>query len=172
MRGAGARWIVSDWEDVETWANLVIAFSDGTKAVVNASFAMLGGVRNTLEVYTTNAVYHANMTPNTGLQVFTPDPEAFGTEYLHEKIESRTGWVSAAPDEDWARGYPQEMQDFIEAVAQRRQPVSGLDTAVGVVDVIYGGYLSAAQGSRVDLTAAVGADRAPLSTRDTRGADL
>lgn len=175
MGGAGARWIVSDWEDVETWANLVIAFSDGTKAVINASFAMLGGVRNALEIYTTNAVYHANMTPNSGLQVFTPDPEAFGTEYLHEKIESRTGWISVAPDEDWVRGYPQEMQDFVDAVAQGRDPVSGLDTAIGVVDVIYAGYLSAAQGRRVDLseprTPSAGADPARLTAHGTRGVE-
>lgn len=148
-------WIVSDWHDVETWANLVMSFSDGTRAVVTASFAMLGGVRNKLEIYTTNAVFHANMTPNTGLEVFTPDAAAFGDEYLHEKVESRTGWISAAPDEDWVRGYPQEMQDFVECVAQGRQPVSGLQLAAQVVDVIYAGYVSAVEGRRVDLGAVI-----------------
>lgn len=148
---AGHDWIVSDWRDVETWANLVMSFSDGTKAVVAASFAMLGGVRNTLEIYTTNAVFHANMTPNTGLEVYTPDSGAFGDEYLHEKIESRTGWIAAAPDEDWVRGYPQEMQDFVECVAYRRQPISGLELAADVIEVVYASYLSAEEGRRVDL---------------------
>jgi len=144
-------WTVDDWEDVETWANLVMSFSDGTKAVVNASFAMLGGVRNVMEIFTTNAVYQNNMTPNTSLHVFTPDAQAFGQEYLHEKLESRTGWISASPDEDWVRGYPQEMQDFMEAVANGREPVSGLQLASDVVDVIYAAYLSAERGSRVAL---------------------
>jgi predicted dehydrogenase len=148
---AGHDWVVSDWDDVETWANTVIGFSDGTKAVITASFAMLGGVRNMLEVYTTSAAFHANMTPNSSLQVFTPDAAAFGNEYLHEKVESRTGWISVSPDEDWVRGYPQEMQDFVESIVEHRQPVADLDIAIDVVDVIYASYVSAEEGRRVDL---------------------
>ncbi len=151
VRQSGHDWLVSDWEDVETWSNLVISFADGTKAVVTASFAMLGGIRNIFEVYTTNAVFHGNMTPNNALMVYSPDARAFGDEYLQEKIETRAGWISAAPDEDWERGYPQEMQDFMEAVAGGRQPVSGLDLARSVVDVIYAGYQSAAEGRRIAL---------------------
>jgi predicted dehydrogenase len=145
-------WLVSDWEDVERWSNVVLDFSDGSRAAITASFAMLGGVRNLFEVYTTNAVFRANVTPNDGLMIFSPDQTAFGDEYLHEKVESRAGWVSASPDEDWARGYPQEMQDFIECVASGRQPVSGLALARQVVEVIYTSYVSAEQGRRIDLT--------------------
>ncbi|HMH57848.1 MAG TPA: Gfo/Idh/MocA family oxidoreductase [Galbitalea sp.] len=145
-------WLVSDWEDVERWSNVVLDFSDGSRAAITASFAMLGGVRNLFEVYTTNAVFRANVTPNDGLLIFSPDAKAFGDEYLHEKVESRAGWISASPDEDWARGYPQEMQDFIECVAAGRQPVSGLALARQVVEVIYASYVSAEQGRRIDLT--------------------
>lgn len=150
-RRAGHDWIVSDWQDVETWANLVMGFSDGSQAVITASFAMLGGVRNTFEVYTTNSVYRGNMTPNDGLLVYTPDAQAFGSEYLHEKIETRTGWITAAPDEDWVRGYPQEMQDFMESIAAGREPVSGLRLAADVVEVIYAAYQSAEEGRRIAL---------------------
>ena len=151
VRRGGHDWIVSDWQDVETWASLIMGFSDGSQAVIAASFAMLGGVRNTFEVYTTNAVYRGNMTPNDGLLVYSPDGTAFGSEYLHEKIETRTGWITAAPDEDWVRGYPQEMQDFMEAIATGREPVSGLRLAADVVEVIYAAYLSAAEGRRIPL---------------------
>ena len=152
VRRGGHSWLVSDWQDVETWASLTMNFSDGTKAIIAASFAMLGGVRNTFEVYTTNSAYRGNMTPNDGLLVYSPDPKAFGSEYLHEKIETRTGWITAAPDEDWVRGYPQEMQDFMEAIAGGRQPVSGLGLASDVVEVIYAAYVSAEEGRRVPLT--------------------
>jgi predicted dehydrogenase len=91
------------------------------------------------------------MTPNDGLLVYSPDPNAFGAEYLHEKIETRTGWISAAPDEDWVRGYPQEMQDFMEAIAAGREPVAGLRLAADVVEVIYSAYLSSAEGRRIPL---------------------
>ena len=151
VKRSGHGWLVSDWRDVETWANLVMGFSDGSQAVITASFAMLGGVRNAFEVYTTNSVYRANMTPNDGLLVYSPDPNAFGAEYLHEKIETRTGWISAAPDEDWVRGYPQEMQDFMEAIAAGREPVAGLRLAADVVEVIYSAYLSSAEGRRIPL---------------------
>jgi predicted dehydrogenase len=144
--------LVSDWEDVETWSNVVLTFDDGTKAAITASFAMLGGVRNSFEVYTTNAAVRSSMTPNDALLVFTPDPEAFGTEYLQEKVESRAGWNSASADEDWARGYPHEMQDFLECLALGRQPVSDLRLARDVVDVIYASYVSAEEGRRVDLS--------------------
>lgn len=151
VREAQGGFLVDDWSDVETWANVVISFSDGAKAAITASFAMLGGVRNILEVYTTNGAYRANMTPNNSLEAFTPDPEAFGAEYLHEKIETRTGWMSVSPDEDWSRGYPQEMQNFVEAVRGEAEPISDLRLATDVVDVIYASYLSAESGIRVEL---------------------
>jgi len=28
------------------------------------------------------------------------------------------------PDEDWMRGYPQEMEDFVDAVREGREPLS------------------------------------------------
>ena len=147
----GRRWLVSDWVDVETWSTAVLTFTDGTKAVVNASFAMLGGVRNTLEVYATNTVVKCAMTPNDGLLAYAPDDEVFGSEYLAEKLETKGGWSTPAPDEDWVRGYPQEMQDFMECVASGREPLSGGALARDVVEVVYAAYLSAESGRRVDL---------------------
>ena len=149
--GLTADWLVADWDDVETWATTVLSFEDGSRAVIAASFAMLGGIRNCFEVYTGNAVFRARMTPSDGLMVYSPDPAAFGDEYLHEKAESRTGWIAASPDEDWVRGYPQEMQDFMECIATDREPLSGLQLARDVVDVIYASYESAALGQTVRL---------------------
>jgi predicted dehydrogenase len=154
-------WLVEDWVDVERWANVVLRFDDDTRAVITASFAMLGGTRNMFEVYTTNSAFRANMTPSDGLLAFTPDAAAFGEEYLHEKVESRTGWISASPDEDWIRGYPQEMQDFMSSVAEGRQPTSGLDLARDVVDVVYSSYISAEEGRRVELTEPAEGERIP-----------
>jgi len=149
---AGRNWLVEDWDDVERWANIVLRFTDGSRAVITASFAMLGGVRNQFEFYSTNASFRGNMTPNNGLLVFTPDAEALGNEYLHEKLESRTGWIAASPDEDWARGYPQEMQHFMSCATQGTEPLSGFELARDVVEVVYSGYVSAEEGRRVQLS--------------------
>ena len=145
------RWFVSDWVDVETWANAVLTFDDGTKAVVTASFVMLGGVRNTLEIYGTNAVVKANMTPSDAMVAYAPHEETFAAEYLTEKLETKGGSSTPAPDEDWIRGYPHEMQDFMECVAYDRAPLSDGALARDVVEVVYAAYLSAATGRRVDL---------------------
>jgi predicted dehydrogenase len=48
-------------------------------------------------------------------------------------------------------GYPAELQDFVESVAIGREPISGGSLARDVVAVVYGAYLSAAEGRRVDL---------------------
>ena len=49
------------------------------------------------------------------------------------------------------RGYPQELEDFVDAIRDRRAPLSDADLAREVVEVVYAGYLSAASGRRVDL---------------------
>lgn len=49
------------------------------------------------------------------------------------------------------RGYPQEMQDFVEAVYYGRDPVSDGELGRQVVEVTYAAYLSAEEGRRIDL---------------------
>jgi predicted dehydrogenase len=49
------------------------------------------------------------------------------------------------------RGYPQELEDFVDCLLTGREPVSGLDLAYQTVEVIYAAYLSAEKGERVEL---------------------
>ncbi len=151
FRKTPEKWMVSDWEDVEDWSSLIIEFEDSSHAVIMSTDGMLGGTRNTMEVYLSNAVVRANMSPNTAVEVYAPDSGVFGDEYLVEKVETKAGWNFPSPDEDWERGYPQELEDFIEAIIADREPVSGLGLAEEVVNVIYAGYLSAETGERVLL---------------------
>lgn len=145
------RWIAADPDDVENWANLVLAFEDGTRGLVTVSDAGLGGLNTKIGVYMTNAVLHTNMTQNTAVQAYAPDPTIFGEEYFTEKLETKAGWTFPSPDEDWFRGYPQEMRDFVECIRENREPLAGVDLAVDCVEVIYAAYLSAAEGRRVVL---------------------
>lgn len=145
------QWLVSDYENVESWGTVIITFTDGTRAVVIASFAALGGIRNMLDIYTSNAVIKCNMTSNDALLVYAPDNHVFGDEFISEKLGTRAGWNFSSFDEDWMRGYPQEMQDFMECIAEDRQPVSDGRLARDVIEVIYSAYLSAESGKRVEL---------------------
>ena len=138
-------------EDVEDWAVAIITFDDGTKATVHSNDVTLGGVRNVVTAYLTNGVLQANITPSTSVMAYAPDGAVWGDEYISEKVETKAGWQFPAPEEDWMRGYPQELEDFVDAIRQRREPLSGGALARDVVEVIYAGYLSAATGRRVEL---------------------
>lgn len=144
-------WLVDEWEDVEDWSAAVITFEDGTKATVHATDVSLGGVKNLVTAYLTTAVVQVNINPNSAVVAYAPDGAVFKDEYLTEKVETKAGWQFPSPDEDWMRGYPQELEDFVDAIRERREPVSGGDLAREVVEVIYAGYLSAERGCRVDL---------------------
>jgi predicted dehydrogenase len=150
-RRGTTKWLAADPVDVENWANVAITFEDGTRGLVTVTDAGLGGLQAKIAVYMTNAVMHANMTQNTALQAYAPDPNIFGQEYFTEKIETKAGWTFPSPDEGWFRGYPQEMQDFVEAIATGREPLAGIDLAADCIEVIYAAYLSAAEGRRVSL---------------------
>jgi len=145
------KYIVSAWEDVEDWGVMVIHFEDNSTATVFSSDGVLGGVRNLLTAYLSNAVVNVNMNPNNVLQVYAPEPHIFGDEYIAEKLETKAGWNFPSPDEDWVRGYPQELEDFVDAVRLDREPISGIDLARDVVEAIYAGYASAEEGKRILL---------------------
>jgi predicted dehydrogenase len=49
------------------------------------------------------------------------------------------------------RGYPQELADFVDAVREGREPLSGALLARETVEVIYAAYVSAREGRCVDL---------------------
>jgi len=145
------KWLVSDWEDVEDWSAAILTFEDGTKATVMSTDVSLGGVKNLVTAYLSNSVVQVNINPNTSLVVYAPDGKIWGDEYITEKVETKGGWQFPSPDEDWMRGYPQEMEDFVDAVREGREPRSGALLAHETVEVIYAAYVSAQEGRRVDL---------------------
>jgi predicted dehydrogenase len=151
FRAEPRKWLAHDWHDVEDWSAAILTFEDGTKATVLATDVSLGGVKNLLTAYLSNGVVEVNINPNTALRVYAPDGAVWGEEYLTEKVETRAGWQFPSPDEDWMRGYPQEMADFVDAVREGREPLSGALLARETVEVIYAAYVSAQEGRRVEL---------------------
>ncbi|GAG00099.1 unnamed protein product, partial [marine sediment metagenome] len=81
-----------------------------------------------------------------------PREEQLADVYVMEKIGTKQGWSNPSPDENWMFGYPQEIQDFMEAIATDREPKSGTLAASDVVNVLYAAYLSAERkGEEVDI---------------------
>jgi predicted dehydrogenase len=134
------------YDDIEDCAQTHITFSDGTVADIFASELVMGGVYNWMEVFCNNHRTRCNMNPSDALETFNPREDVFKDIYVVEKISTKQGWTFPAPDEGWQHGYPQEFQDFMESIAQDREPLSGIDLARDTIATIYTGYLSAERG--------------------------
>lgn len=143
--------IVTGWDDVEDFATLIVTFEDGSVAQLTSTDTRMGGIRNFLSAYGSRAVVTANINPNTTCQAYTPDGAYFAPEYLVEKTETKEGWSFPAPDEDAVTGYPDELRDFLGAIAGGHAPKSDLMLAMDVMLLVYAGYVSAAEKRQVDL---------------------
>src|SRR5882757_1418048 len=137
--------------DVEDWGTLTVTFSDGTKATVFSGDMIMGGVRNLIETYTSGGSLFANITPNTHMMIYQTDEEKLASVYIAEKVDRKTGWQYICLEEEWTRGYLQEIQDFMEGVATGRQPLADLALAFETIKVNYAGYWAAEEGRRVTL---------------------
>src|ERR1700744_3737690 len=137
--------------DVEDWGTLTLTFSDGTKATIFSGDMIMGGVRNLIETYTSGGSLFANITPNNHLMSYQTSEEKLASVYITEKVDRKTGWQYVCLEEEWTRGYLQEIQDFMECAATGRQPLSDLALAYETIKVNYAGYWAADEGRRVHL---------------------
>jgi predicted dehydrogenase len=145
------KWVGEGWVDVESWAALIITFDDGSRGIVWASEAVLGGMESSLEIFASNAHLRCRMEHAGLVDAFAPSPGIFEREYLMEKLETKAGWSQPAPDEDWAQGHRQAAQDFVECVATDRAPLADGWLGRDVIETVYAGYVSASEGRRVEL---------------------
>jgi predicted dehydrogenase len=144
-------YIKSNPVDVEDWGMLTLTFSDGTKSTVFSGDMIMGGVRNVVETYTNGGALFANITPNNHLTSYMTDEAKLGSVYITEKVDRKTGWQFVCLEEEWTRGYLQEIQNFMECVATGRQPLADVALAYETIKVNYAGYWSAEEGRRIAL---------------------
>src|SRR5215472_634443 len=137
--------------DVEDWGTLTVTFSDGTKATVFSGDMIMGGVRNLIETYTSGGSLFANITPNNHMMSYQTSEEKLAGVYITEKVDRKTGWQYVCLEEEWTRGYLQEIQDFMECAATGRAPLADLGLAQETIRVNYAGYWAAEEGRRVVL---------------------
>ena len=145
------KYILSHPVDVEDWAMMNMTFTDGTKSTVFAGDMILGGVRNLVETYTTGGILNANMCPSTGMVMYHTDEDKLADVYITEKVDRKTGWQFVCLEEEWTRGYIQEIQDFMECKAYGRQPLADVSLAFDTIQATYAAYWSAAEGKRIKL---------------------
>jgi predicted dehydrogenase len=137
--------------DVEDWGMLTLTFSDGTKSTIFSGDMIMGGVRNLVETYTSGGALFANITPNNHMTSYLTDEEKLADVYITEKVDRKTGWQFICLEEEWTRGYSQEIQDFMECVAFGREPRADLGLAYETTKLNYAAYWSAEEGRRIAL---------------------
>jgi predicted dehydrogenase len=143
--------LVTGWGDVETWSQITVTFTDGTKGTFFAADDLLGGMESNMDIRLSNARIKFDLCPVRVCQFYTVDPAPVKDVYFNEKQETKAGLSFPNPHEEWLLGYPHEIQDFMEAIAFNRQPLTGLELAKQVVEVLYAGYLSMEEGRKVLL---------------------
>jgi predicted dehydrogenase len=140
------------YDDIEDYSQVHITFDDGTVADIFSSELVLGGVHNWMEVFANNHRTRCNLNPVNALETYNPREDLLKDVYVTEKIGTKQGWSHPAPDEDWQHGYPQEFQDFMESIAQNREPLSGAELARDTIAALYSGYFSAERhGAEVEV---------------------
>ncbi|GIO12301.1 dehydrogenase [Cohnella xylanilytica] len=137
--------------DVEDNGTVVIAFSDGSKALIIATDVCLGGSKNYVELYCNDAALQCNLTMNDMMSTYFLDEDGLDNVYLSEMLPSKRGWNKPFIADEMIRGYTDEMQDFMEAIYYDREPKSGFKLAYDTIKVIYAAYKSAEVGRRIPI---------------------
>ncbi|MCM1487879.1 MAG: Gfo/Idh/MocA family oxidoreductase [Firmicutes bacterium] len=145
------RHIKANPQDVEDFGTAVITFSDKTKAIIIATDTLLGGSRNYVEAYCNDAVLKGNLTMNDMMSTYFVDEDNLDDVYISEMLPIKTGWNNPFVVDEIVRGYSAEMQDFMEAVAYGREPVSGFKLAYDTAKLTYAAYKSAELGEKIIL---------------------
>ena len=145
------RHIAASPNDVEDYGNVILTFTDGTKASILATDTLLGGSRNYVELYCNDAVINCKLTMSDMMDTYFLDEDRLDNVYISEMLPSKTGWNHPFLEDEIIRGYTDEMRDFMEAIYYDREPQSGFDLAYDTIKIIYAAYKSAELGHAVKL---------------------
>lgn len=138
-------------DDVEDFSTIVVTFSDGTKAICMANDNTLGGVKNYVEIFTSDSALTCNITPSDNLMTYFLDHDGIEDVFISEMLKEKTGWNAAYVRDDIMRGYTPECSEFAHCVAENRPSMAGFDLAYDTIKIVYAAYISAEEGRRVDL---------------------
>jgi len=144
--------VATDWGEVENWGSAVIAFEDGSRGVASGSDNWLGGMDSRLQLLAARARFECNLSPADNLRAFAAGPDVFGNEPLVEKLETGAGWSNPMPDEDWTSGHLSLCQAVADAMIHGREMPADAELGIGVTNLVYAAYVSAAEGRRVELS--------------------
>jgi len=133
-----------DKTELEDDVIALLEFESGQTALLESSWALLGGMDSITHVLGTEGVIHADLLKGQGLQVFSL--QGYG-----DYAPGARGWTF--PDVEWLHlnGYPQEDAHFVECMRSGATPRENGEDGKAVLEIMLACYASAAEGRRVAL---------------------
>jgi myo-inositol 2-dehydrogenase / D-chiro-inositol 1-dehydrogenase len=130
----------------EDHAIVTVRFDGPRVGLIEASWAMPGGMDDRAEIVGSRGVTYADLVRGSSLATFSD----VGYGYAVEKAPDTRGWTFTVFEEVWNSGFPQEMDHFVRCVAEDAVPGETGEDGRAVLEIIYAAYRAARLG-RVDL---------------------
>jgi predicted dehydrogenase len=122
---------------------LHLEFAGGVSGLVEASWALEGGMQSRLEVWGARGFVEADLLQGTGLRAYTRDGLPGGPP--------AAGWSTPPADWLWENGYPQELGHFLDCFRCGETPEESGADGLAVLEILYAAYASARAGRSVTL---------------------
>ena len=145
------RHIAAKPNDVEDAGTAILTFSDGTKATIIATDTLLGGSKNSIELYCNDTAINCKLTMNDMMSTYFLDEDGLESIEISEMLPIKIGWNNPFLEDIIIRGYVDEMRDFMECIYYDKEPQSSFYLASETIKVIYAAYKSAELGRAVEL---------------------
>lgn len=126
---------------------IVVNFENGAVGVAENSWARRGGMDERVEAYGSDGTIYASLYQDNHFRVFS-EP---GYRYSAPGGAPTRGWTYAVYDELHNNGFPQELNHFIDCVANDRQPQETGEDGRSVLEILTAAYESARLGRKVPL---------------------
>jgi len=123
---------------------VLLEFETGQTALLESSWALLGGMDSHTHFYGTEGVIHADLLKGMGLQVYSAG--GYG-----DYAPGARGWTFPDYAWNWNNGYPQEDAHFFECMRTGATPVESGEDGKMVLEIMMACYASAAAGRRIEL---------------------
>ncbi|MBC8354654.1 MAG: Gfo/Idh/MocA family oxidoreductase [Planctomycetes bacterium] len=134
-------------QNVDDFGRITVVFEDETVAEVLGYDLSIAGIRNEISVITDFAQYDMRINPCDEIELFLPTADAAGDLLLREKLPTPQGTSFPRPNQFYAHGYVNEMNDAVDCVLEEdRFPQSGAMMAWDTMAVLMAGYESAESG--------------------------
>lgn len=128
-------------------AIIILEFENHAMAMIEESWARLGGMDDRAEIYGDKGVTYADLLHGNALETYSE----VGYGYAVEKASTTRGWTFTIFEEIWNYGFPQEMQHFVDCIRFDQVPEVTGEDGKAVLEVIYAAYQSAAEGRKIHL---------------------